>query len=389
MSRASAYILLFSVSLLAGLGMVMLASTSFFLEDAGGEGYAMLRTQGMWLVLSAVAAGVLAFLNYSWLYRARWWIYGIAVFGLVLCFVPFVGVEVNGAARWVSLKAIGLPQLQYQASELGKLACAIILASWFARFEPQTREFLGGFVYPGCLAMVIIGLVAMEVDLGTAALIGSLTVSTMFVAGVRLFHLVPLILGGVAALVFIVTMMPNRMERIMAFQDLEANKSGFGLQQWRALLAFGSGGLEGAGLGNGRMKMNYLPEAETDFIFPVLGEEMGFYGTVFVVALYIFILISGISIARRAPDRFSRLLAFGITFTLALEAFINMGVTTALLPNKGLPLPFVSKGGSSLFFAMVGIGILVNIHRNTGLSRKNDLMLSKRSGMPVESHGLL
>jgi len=195
--------------------------------------------------------------------------------------------------------------------------------------------------------------------------------------------------GLLAGLYSVVKLMPNRVERVMAFMDLEKYKDGLGLQQWRSMIAFGTGGMDGVGLGNGRQKMMGLPEAHTDFIFPMVGEELGFGGAIFVVLLFVLIIFAGINIAHRAPDRFGRLLAFGITLTLALEALMNMGVTTSLLPNKGLPLPFVSKGGSSLLFAMAGVGILINIHRHGLPGRKNDLPLTRRRRMSTASHGSL
>jgi cell division protein FtsW len=390
MARFSVLILLFAVSALAAIGVIMLASTSFFLEEAGnGEAYGKLVKQGVWLGLGLIAMVGLALTHYHLLYRMRWWIFGASMIGLVLCFIPQVGVEVNGASRWISLKAIGLGVLQFQPSELAKLACAIIVAGWFARYEPLTREFVGGFLFPGGLIMIMVLLIAMEVDLGTAALVAVTGGMMMFVAGSRLIYLLPLVVAGAGSLWAVIQFMPNRVARIMAFMDLEKYKDGLGLQQWRALMAFGSGGLDGAGLGNGRQKMLYLPEAHTDFIFPMVGEELGFYGTLFVVGTFVFLVLAGMSIAKNAPDRFSRLLAFGITLTLGVEALINMGVTTALLPNKGLALPFVSYGGSGLLFAMAGIGILINIYRHSTCEQKNDLPLTRRRRMTGAAHGAL
>jgi cell division protein FtsW len=149
----------------------------------------------------------------------------------------------------------------------------------------------------------------------------------------------------------------------MAIFDLEKFKDGIGLQQWVSWLAFGSGGMEGRGLGEGRMKLSYLPEAHTDFIFPMVGEELGLWGVIGTIVAFVVMIFAGMCISAYAPNRFGKLLGFGLTFLLGLEALLNMGVTTALLPNKGLPLPFVSYGGSSLLAAMVAVGILINIHR--------------------------
>jgi cell division protein FtsW len=200
----------------------------------------------------------------------------------------------------------------------------------------------------------------------------------MFVAGTRLMFLAPVFFCSLGAFAAVVKTMPNRMERIMAFLNLEKYKDGLGLQQWRALLAFGSGGLHGLGLGNGRQKMSYLPEAHTDFIFPMVGEEFGLAGTSLVVGLFVILILGGLLIAHRAEDRFGKLLAFGIVLMLGLEALMNMAVTTALLPNKGLPLPFVSYGGSSLVAAMFGVGVLLNIHHQSIAFNSGRIPLNRR-----------
>lgn len=387
MSRANAYILISAVSLLAALGVVMLASTSYFLDEGSGIAYSKLRSQCMWLMISAMAAIVMTLFRYQMFYTYRWWIYGAATLGLALCYVPFFAEEVNGASRWLSLHSLGFSRLHFQPSELGKLACVIILAGWYVRYESLTRKFLGGFVYPGMLVLVLTLLIAGEVDLGNAALVGALGVGLMFIAGACWRFLLPIVLIGPIGLGCIIKVMPNRVERIMAFLDLEKYKDGLGMQQWRSLIAFGSGGMEGLGLGNGRQKMLYLPEAHTDFIFPMIGEELGFYGTGLVLLTFAVLIYAGMSIARHAPDRFGRFLAFGITLTFAMETLINMGVTTSLLPNKGLPLPFVSYGGSSLLFAMIGAGILINIHRQSSHESKKDLLAIPRRRMTAGSHG--
>lgn len=389
MGRASVYVLVFAVSMLSALGLVMLASTSYFLDETSGEAYFTLRSQIIRLGIGVLAAGVMAFIAYPRLYRLRWKIFGVTVVALLLCYVPFFADEVNGAARWISLKRLGIGGPNLQPSELAKLAVAILLAGWFTRHEPLTREFKHGFLMPSCIVFVTVALIAGEVDLGSAALVGALGGGMMFVAGTRLMYLLPVLGAGLGGLAWVVKFMPNRVERIFAFLDLEKYKEGLGMQQWRALIAFGSGGVEGVGLGNGRQKMLYLPEAHTDFIFPMVGEELGLYGTLFVVITFSLLIAAGMSIAHRAPDRFSRLLAFGITLTIALEALLNMGVTTALLPNKGLPLPFVSYGGSSLVFRMIGIGILINIYRQTPYERKKDLLEIRRRRMTAVSHGSL
>ncbi|HEY1051898.1 MAG TPA: FtsW/RodA/SpoVE family cell cycle protein, partial [Prosthecobacter sp.] len=220
-----------------------------------------------------------------------------------------------------------------------------------------------GLLLPGAILGGIVGLIGGEVDLGNASVSAAVGAGIMFVAGTRFRYLA--VIGGtaLAALWTGIKLAPNRFERVMIVFDLEKHKEGLGLQQWISKLAFGSGGLDGRGLGEGRMKLSYLPEAHTDFIFPMGGEELGFWGVGGAVLAFIFLTFAGMCIASYAPNRFGKLLGFGLTFLLALEALLNMGVTTALLPNKGLPLPFVSYGGSSLLAAMMAVGILINIHR--------------------------
>lgn len=368
MAKRSIILLLLSVALLVGLGITMLASTSFFTEEGGGEDYVTLWRQGMWVVLAIIGCTVTSLVDYNLWYRWRWWLLGGAVFGLLLCYEwhvsqvlgykPLIAARVNGAARWV-----GVGSLRLQPSEFAKIALIMVLAGWFARHEGLEKTVKFGLIIPGAILGLIVGLIGGEVDLGNASVSAAVGAGIMFVAGTRFRYLA--IIAGLAlcALAVGIKFAPNRFERVMIVFDLEKHKEGLGLQQWISQLAFGSGGLDGRGLGEGRMKLSYLPEAHTDFIFPMVGEELGFWGSGGTVLAFIFLTFAGMCIAAYAPNRFGKLLGFGLTFLLALEALLNMGVTTALLPNKGLPLPFVSYGGSSLLAALMAVGILVNIHR--------------------------
>jgi cell division protein FtsW len=206
-------------------------------------------------------------------------------------------------------------------------------------------------------------LILAEVDLGTTALIAAATFVVMFVAGAN-----PFLLGGVAAssvagLLFIITQMPERMGRLLAFMNPEKFKEAAGLQQMQALIAWGSGGIDGLGLGNGRQKMLYLPYAHTDFIFPIVGEELGLRFSLLVVLFFVVIIVCGTMIALHAKDRFGLLLGSGVVALLGLQAAVNIGVTTSLLPNKGLPLPFISYGGSNLVACLFAVGLLLSIYR--------------------------
>jgi len=272
--------------------------------------------------------------------------------------VPPIGMKINGSWRWINLGFAS-----FQPSELAKVAALVFLAWWYHRHENETKRFWRGFVMPLGVVALLIGLIALEVDLGASALIGLTAVCVMFVGGASLLWLVPMFVAGLAALAYAILHNPERFARILAFLDPFATRQDEGLQQWQAMVAFGAGGVSGAGLGNGRLKMLYLPYAHTDFIFPMIGEELGLRFTLLVVFCFLLLLLAGALIAMNAKDRFGMLLGFGITIVIALQAAINIGVTTSLLPNKGMPLPFISYGGSNLAVNMLLVGILLNIHR--------------------------
>ena len=358
MRRRTGYVLILSMVSLLTIGIVMLSSTGAFASDSRGDMFYFIKRQSMWLVIGGAALVGAALIDYR-LYARYWpWVYGLAVVLLVLCFVPPIGMKINGAWRWINLGFAS-----FQPSELGKVAVIFFLAWWYQRHEERSSEFLHGFALPLAIAGVIMGLIVIEVDLGATALIGVTTLAVMFVAGTGLRWLLPLLGIGLAGLILAITQIPERMARILAFLDPEKHRLAEGLQQWQAMLAFGAGGVEGLGLGSGRQKMLYLPYAHTDFIFPMIGEELGLRFTLLIVFCFLLILLSGVLIAMNSRDRFGMLLGFGITFIITLQAAINIGVTTSLLPNKGMPLPFISYGGSNLAISMALIGILLNIHR--------------------------
>jgi cell division protein FtsW len=286
--------------------------------------------------------------------------------------VPHVGHKIYGAARWIKIAGFSL-----QPSEFAKLAAIFALAWWFARDEENSGRFLQGFVAPLLCSGVLMALIAPEVDIGTTGLIGSTTFVLMFLAGTRLVYLVPMVMTGIGGLALAIHKMPERTGRFLAFLYPEKYPAD-AYQAVQGLIALGSGGVEGLGLGNGRQKMAYLPFAHTDFIFPVIGEELGLRFTLLVVFVYILFILCGAIIALRAQDRFGMLLGFGIMIIIALQAAVNIGVTTAVLPNKGLPLPFISYGGSNLVFCLLGVGILINIYRqglNDQEEQKNSTIL--------------
>lgn len=358
MRRHTATILLLSVMSLLAIGIVMLFSTGAFAQDSRGDMYYFVKRQSMWLVIGGLAMVVAAMFDYGH-WRKIWpWLYGLTIVLLILCFVPPFGMKINGAWRWINLGFAS-----FQPSELAKVAVLLFLAFWYEKNADHAGEFLKGFLYPLAVVGVVLALIVVEVDLGATSLIGATALAVMFVAGMGWRWLVPMVVAGVAVLTFAVFNIDERMGRLLAFLDPEKYKLTEGLQQWQALLAFGAGGVEGLGLGNGRQKMLYLPYAHTDFIFPMIGEELGLRFTLLTVFCFLLILLAGVLIAMNARDRFGLLLGFGITIIISLQAAVNIGVTTSMLPNKGMPLPFISYGGSNLAISLFLIGILINIHR--------------------------
>jgi cell division protein FtsW len=375
MHRKSIYLLVLAVAALLVIGVVMLYSTGAFARDAHGNPFFFLKRQAMWLGVGLVVCMVAARLDYH-IWQKTWWVwFGLSVVLLVLCFVPGIGAEINGSHRWIRLGA-GKHALTFQPSELAKLAAICALAWWFARDEAVVSEFVRGFVYPLAGVGVLMALILPEVDMGSTALIGATAYAVMFVAGTRLRYLLPVLLIGALGFAFIAMKNPERMGRVLAFAYPEKYPAD-AYQTQQGLIALGSGGVEGLGLGNSRQKQGFLPFAHTDFIFPTIGEELGLRFTLLVVFLYIVLIMSGAIIAIRARDRFGLLLGFGFVVVIALQAAVNIGVTTSLLPNKGMPLPFISYGGSNLVFCLLGVGVLMNIYRQ-GISDQEDKVSNVR-----------
>jgi len=380
MAKRSILFLVLAVVLLLVIGFVMLASASYLTLDGTKGDYSMVWKQAFWLLIALLAGGWCMATDYGRLMKWRWHLLVIAVLSLILCYIPGVGVEVNGAWRWIGLEFLGYRDFRVQPSEFAKVALVISIAAWYAKHEPHARTFSMGFVLPVGMMMVVALLIGGEMDLGSAFICIALSIGMMVVAGARKRYMAMVGAVGVVALSLMVWITPNRMHRVQGFaselpvisqyvkldslpesdrKEIKAKKR----HQENSIYAFGSGGVEGVGPGQGRMKLYSLPEAHTDFIFALVGEELGLQGTLAAVLAFVVIVLSGMCIAAYAPDRFGKLLGFGLTFLFGLEGLVNMGVTTAVLPNKGLPLPFVSAGGTSLLMAMISVGILCNIYR--------------------------
>lgn len=363
MARNSAIILLSAVAALVVLGLIMLSSTSVWSEEMRGaaDPYALVKKQLLWLCLGSLGAWLLSLLDYGKLQDI--WPYLLGGAGVLLCFcyVPGISVEVHGESRWVRFP--GMPVLQ--PSELAKPIVILSLAAWFARYQAEARSFVRGYFVPGVLLGVPALLILFERDLGTTLVLGTVGMAVLFVAGTRIWLLILTAGGAVGSLWFFVQQDPVRLRRITAFQNMDDPevRLGDGWHTYRALEAFSNGGTFGTGLGYGAEKHGALPFAHTDFIFAALGEELGLVCTLITVLAFVLITIAGLAIALYAREFFGKILAAGITMIVVVPGILNMGVVTGSLPVTGLPLPFLSYGGSSLVFTMCSVGLLMSIHR--------------------------
>ena len=355
--RASA-ILIWVVGILVLFGLVMLESTSGPQGERlfGDSGYFM-RRQLAWLAIGVVAAVVAACTDYRRWIKLAWPMLGVTLVLLALVYVPGIGLNINGSQRWIRLPG----GLSFQPSELAKFAAINVLALWYGTKRRERSGFLNGILYPGLILGAMLGLIVLETDFGATILVGATGGLMMFAAGAPLLILLGAGGLGGAGLAWMIYQNPERMGRIMAFQNPEAYAQDEAFQLMHALFAFVVGGAMGVGLGESLQKQHYLPEAHTDFIFAIVGEELGMAGSVGVVLLFVLFLLCGLRISGRASDAGGRLMAFGITILITLQAAINIGVVTGRLPTKGLPLPFISFGGTSLVVLLFMVGVLLNI----------------------------
>jgi len=282
-----------------------------------------------------------------------------SLLSLILLLIPGVGNEVSGSSRWLKFAGFSL-----QPAEFAKLALVIYLAHSLSKKQQEIR-FLPKVIVSGVFVLLIIA----QPDFGTAMILAAIALTLLFAAGLKLRHLLSGILLSLPAIYLMIVRVDYRKKRILAFLNPWKDPTNSGFQIIQSFLAFGSGGLWGMGLGRGRQKLFYLPDAHTDFIFSVIGEELGFLGVVAILTLFLILILRGIKISLSAPDPFGSYLALGITLMIGLQAMVNFGVSLGLLPTKGLTLPFISYGGSSLIVSLIGAGILLNISSQRAESR--------------------
>ena len=349
---ASGMIIILIVATLALLGIIILFSAS---QAMHANPTALLKKQMLWLVLGLVIGFFVFKLDLEGIRSLIPYIAGLALVLLALVLIPGIGVKVNGAQRWLDL---GLMRLQ--VSEIGKIGLLFCLAHYLAINRRMLDTLKEGFVFPFSLLGLFVGLIFLEPDYGTAFLCGLVGCVLFFVSGMKLRYLLPAAVSALLLFCIAIVLNPERLSRITSFLDVESNRSDSGYQLWQGIIAFGVGGVEGVGLGSGQQQMSFLPEAHTDFIFSIIGEELGLFFSMGVVLLFLTLLVVVLLQLKYAPNLYQYLLVLGSLLMIEFQALINIGVVTGCLPTKGMSLPFISYGGSNLVLMFVLIGLILN-----------------------------
>jgi cell division protein FtsW len=350
-----ATLVLLGVVCLTLMGLVTLFSASHSIYN---DDFSFLRKQLVWLVISLIAGFGTFIVPVERLRDVVWILCGFVILGLILTLIPGVGITVNGAQRWV-----GFDGIRVQVSEFSKPILVLALAHYLGANQRSIDTFFKGFLVPILMIGLVCSLIIVQPDYGTAFLCGAVGFGLVFLSGVRSRYIIPSVAGSIGLFGLMVYNNPVRLSRITSFLNIEENLSTGAYQLWQGILAFGAGGISGVGLGNGRQQFSFLPEAHTDFIFAIMGEEMGLLTTLLVVTLFLGIFLIGMSQLRRAPNLFHFLLGLGALLFITLQAIINIGVVTGCLPTKGMSLPFISYGGSNLVVMFIFTGLILNLFR--------------------------
>lgn len=348
-------VLLISVIFLTIFGLFMVYDASSFVAFRDfGDKYAYVKDQILWIILGFIALAFFAHFNYHRFYNLALPLLLVSIVLLVMVFIPGFSLKLLGARRWIDFGLFTI-----QPSEVVKLSLSIYLSAWLSSKE---KSRMGAFLL---LLSLILGLVMLQPDMGTAGIILALSVTLYFLSGANVVHL--LLMGPVMFLTALVLIIvePYRAARLATFLNFNQDIASSSYHVRQILIALGSGGLMGVGLGNSLQKYAYLPENATDSIFAIIAEELGFIGAVGMIGVFLLIVFRGFSISKDAKDMFGKLLAAGITTFLAAQVFINLAAQTALVPLTGIPLPFISHGGTALIMNLTSIGILLNIKRQS------------------------
>lgn len=359
------YFLITIIALIVIFGLVMLSSASSVtaFQKFGDANY-YLKKQLISFVLGIFAFFFMSKIDYRYWKRFAFPLMIITIILLISVFIPGIGTGLMGAKRWVTLGPFF-----FQPSEIVKVTFLLYLATWLEKRGEGIKDVSTGFMPFVTILVIITILVMYQPDLGTMLVIAIIAMSSYLVAGAPLFHIFWLGLGAAGTILLLIKIAPYRMQRFTVFLNPELDPQGIGYHINQALLAIGSGGLLGLGLGHSRQKFNYLPQASSDSIFAIIAEELGFIFVVLLIALFLVFMFRGLKIARSAPDQYGKILAAGITAWFTFQAFINIGAMINILPLTGIPLPFISAGGTGLVVSLAAIGILVNISRQTKQER--------------------
>lgn len=345
-------------------GLVMIASAGIaYSRTRFGDSYFFFKHQLFYGILPGLfILFIVQKINYNFWKKISFPLFILSMIFLVMVFLPGFGSRVYGASRWLQLGSFS-----FQPSEMLKLSIILYLAAWLENRLERVRDFYEGLVPFLAIVSLVSFLLVKQPDMGTLGVIILIAMSIFFISGARIFHMAAIAAAGFLSLVALIKFESYRMDRLTVFLHPEVDPRGIGYQINQALLAIGSGGIFGLGLGNSLQKFNYLPEPVGDSIFAIIGEELGMAGAVFLVALFVFLAVRGLKIAKNAPDRFSKIAATGIVSWVFFQSFINISAICGLIPLTGIPLPFVSYGGTSIIFLMVGMGILLNISKYSEL----------------------
>ncbi|CAI9086023.1 cell division protein FtsW [Candidatus Methylacidiphilum fumarolicum] len=358
-NQFSGYLLVAIALTLLSIGIVALFSASgkFVLGKESQISSLMLR-QFLWIAIGLFSCLIFSLIDYHKLLQLSNWLLIFGFFLLILCFVPGIGHKVHGSSRWISVGGFNV-----EPSEFSK----IFISLFFARILSDAKKKVLFFVSPFFTAFVTMGLfvslLIISGDLGSSLLYFMVFVLFLYLGGISLKWILPILGSGILFVLIVALLMPERRSRLLAFLAMDQDKEGKSYQVWQSLIALGSGGISGLGLGNSRQKMFYLPESTTDFIFPIIGEELGLWATLLIVGLYLSFILTAGWISLFAPDKEGLMIGTSLTSLIGIQTLANLGVVTGLLPNKGFPLPFISYGGSNLVFCLMSVGVLLNIHR--------------------------
>lgn len=353
------FVIFFAIMALLGMGVIMVYSSSAVSAYVNfNDSYYFLKRQLIWASLGIIAMLFTMNIDYHVWRNMSKPILCVTLLLLILVLVPGFGKVVNGARRW-----LGFGSLYLQPSEVAKLSMVLFSAASLTLNQDKITSFMRGLVPQLGMMLLVFGLILKEPDLGTALAISGTIFIMLYTAGAKITHLGYLGLTGVLGIVVAILFEPYRLKRLIAFSNPWADPLDSGYHIIQSLYALGSGGLFGVGLGRSREKFLYLPEPHTDFIFAILGEELGFIGTITVLVLFFLFAWRGYKVAMAAPDLYGSMLAAGMTTMIIMQALMNIAVVTASMPVTGIPLPFISFGGSALIFTLAGVGILLNISR--------------------------